>query len=201
MKANEYLRDKIDFNDSNWDHWILLRFSSFFKEEVRLERAEIELIESYRLALGKIYEAIKNDQLLCNPRIEDEHSVARPHAMIFKTYSLGIPFLFIARHLIELSIKRFLEVGGSSIETGHKISELWEKCKKKAPAFSAYDDIIECLSIVDDDELHFRYVKDLKGNEYDNKPVFIDYSRVYRRTRQLSTNLVPTMTTSELQSK
>jgi HEPN domain-containing protein len=201
MSANKYLRDKVDFGDSDWDRWILLRFSSFFEGEVRLERAEIELVESYRLALDMMYGAIKSDQLSCNPRIEEENSVVRPHAMVFKTYSLGIPFLFLARHLIELSIKRFLEANGSEVETGHKISELWAKCKKKAPVFSAYDDVIECLTIIDDDELHFRYVKDKNGKEYDNKPIFIDYARIYRRARQLSMNLVPTTTVAELRSK
>ncbi len=201
MEVNKYLRDKVDFSDSNWDRWILLRFSSFFKEEVRLERAEIELVESYRLAFDKMYETIKNDQLLCNPRIEEENSIVRPHVMVFRTYSLGIPFIFLARHLVELSIKRFLEANGSSVETGHKISDLWAKCKKNAPAFSAYDDVIECLTIIDNDELHFRYVKDKNGKEYDNKPIFIDYTRIYRRVRQLSTNLVPTTTIAELQSK
>jgi len=84
MEADKYLRDKIDFSDANWDRWILLRFSSFFKEEGRLERAEVELVESYRLAFDKMYEAIKNDQLLCNPRIEEENSIVRPHAMVLK---------------------------------------------------------------------------------------------------------------------
>lgn len=200
MKANRYLRDKVDFSDTNWDRWILLRSSSLFKDEIRLEQAEIELVESYRLALDKMYEAIKNDQLSLNPRIEEENSIARPHAMVFKTYSLGIPFIFLARHLVELSIKRFLE-DGSSVEAGHEISKLWAKCKKKAPAFSAYDDVIECLTTIDDNELHFRYVKDTNGKEYDNKPIFIDYAKIYRRVRQLSMNLVPTTTVAELQSK
>lgn len=200
MEANKYLRNKIDLSDGNWDRWILLRFSSFFKEEVRLERAEIELVESYRLALDKMYEAIKSDQLLLNPRIEEEDSITRPHAMVFKTYSLGIPFIFIARHLIELSLKRFLE-DGSSVEAGHEISKLWTKCKKKSPAFSTYDDVIECLTMIDDNELHFRYAKDKNGKEYDNKPIFIDYVRFYRRVRELSVNLVPTTTVAKLQSK
>lgn len=201
MKTNSYLKDTIDFSNINRDRWILLRFSSFCKKEVRLERAEIELIESYRLAFDKMYEAIKNDQLLCNPRIEDENSIVRPHAMVFKTYSLGIPFIFLARHLIELSIKKFLEANSSTIETGHKISKLWEKCKQKAPVFLAYDELIDCLTMIDDDELYFRYTKDKNGKEYDNKPLFIDYTRIYHRVNQLSINLVPSTTVAELQSK
>lgn len=201
MKTNRYLKDTIDFSNADRDRWILLRFSSFFKEEVRLERAEIELIESYRLAFDKMYEAIKSDQLSCNPRIEDENSIVRPHAMVFKTYSLGIPFIFLARHLIELSIKRFLEANSFTIETGHKISKLWEKCKKKAPVFLAYDEVIDCLTMIDDDELYFRYTKDKNGKEYDNKPIFIDYAKIYHRVNQLSINLVPSTTVTELQSK
>ncbi len=201
MKTNRYLKNTIDFSNINRDSWMLLRFSSFFKEEIRLERAEVELIESYRLALYKMYEAIKKGQLLCNPRIEDENSIVRPHTLVFKTYSLGIPFIFLARHLIELSIKKFLEDNSSTIETGHKISKLWEKCKKKTPAFSAYDEVIDCLTIIDDDELYFRYTKDKNGKEYDNKPIFIDYTKIYRRVSQLSINLVPSTTVAELQSK
>ena len=201
MKINRYLKDTIDFSSVDRDRWLLLRFSSFFKEEVRLERAEIELIESYRLAFDKMYEAIKSDQLLCNPRIEEENSIAKPHAMILKTYSLGIPFIFLARHLIELSIKKFLEDNSSTIETGHKISKLWEKCKKKTPAFSAYDEVIDCLTMIDDDELYFRYTKDNNGKEYDNKPIIIDYAKIYHRVNQLSINLVPSTTVAELQSK
>lgn len=201
MKINRYLKDTIDFSNVDRDRWLLLRFSSFFKEEVRLERAEVELIESYRLAFNKMYEAIKNDQLSCNPRIEDENSIVRPHAMVFKTYSLGIPFIFLARHLIELSIKRFLEANSFTIETGHKISKLWEKCKKKAPVFLAYDEVIDCLTMIDDDELYFRYTKDKNGKEYDNKPIFIDYAKIYHRVNQLSINLVPSTTVTELQSK
>ena len=133
--------------------------------------------------------------------MEEEDSIARPHAMIFKSYSLGIPFIFLVRHLIELSIKYFLEADGSPVVTGHKISKLWTKCKEKSPALSTYDDVIECLTIIDDDESHFRYAKDTNGEEYDNQPIFIDYSKIYRRAKQLSTNLVPTMTITELMSK
>lgn len=191
----------MDFSDKNRDHWILLRFSSFLKKEIRLERAEVELIESYRLALDKIYEAIRNDQLLCNPRIEEEDSIMRPHAVVIKTYSLGIPFLFLARHLIELSLKRFLESQRDTIEIGHKISELWEKCIAIAPGFKLFNNLIYCLTIVDDDELHFRYAKDKHGQEYDNKPVFIDYTKIYNQTKRLSINLIPTTTIDELKSK
>ena len=201
MKINRYLKDTIDFSNVDRDRWLLLRFSSFFKEEVRLERAEVELIESYRLAFNKMYEAIKNDQLSCNPRIEDENSIVRPHAMVFKTYSLGIPFIFLARHLVELSIKRFLEANGSTIETEGEMSKLWEKCKKKAPAFLVYDEVIDCLTMIDDNELYFRYTKDKNGKEYDNRPIFIDYARIYHRVNQLSINLVPPTTVAELQSK
>lgn len=200
MKTNRYLKGTIDFSNIDRDRWILLRFSSFLKEKVRLERAEIELIESYRLAFDKMYEAIKSDQLLCNPRIEEENSVVRPHTMIIKTYSLGIPFIFLARHLVELSIKKFLEANSFTIETGHKISKLWEKCKK-APVFLAYNEVIDCLTMIDDDELYFRYTKDNNGKEYDNKPIIIDYAKIYHRVNQLSINLVPSTTVAELQSK
>lgn len=201
MGVEKYLRDNIDFEDKNLSHWLLMRFSSFFKEEIRLERAEIELIESYRLALDKIYDAIKSDQLLCIPRVEEVHPIVRPYAMVFKTYSLGIPFIFLARHLIELSLKNFLENDEGPIMTGHKISELWIACKRKDPSLSIFDDLIECICIMDDDELHFRYAKGKNGKEYDNKPLFIEYAKIYQQTKSLSTNLVPATTLKKLQSK
>ena len=67
--------------------------------------------------------------------------------------------------------------------------------------FLAYDEVIDCLTMIDDDELYFRYTKDKNGKEYDNKPIFIDYAKIYHRVNQLSINLVPSTTVTELQSK
>lgn len=155
-----------------------LKILCVLKDEFRANYAEIELIESYRLALYKMCESIKTDWTLCTlPKIERINTFTEPNIKVLSTYSLGIPFLFMARHLIELSLKYYLETKKDVTVTGHRISKLWAECKKETPGLSnhGYDDFIDAISALDDDELNFRYTKDKNGKEYKNEPISIDY--------------------------
>ena len=198
MGIEKYIKKSVFVDKKDWDKWLLLRFSAFLKDEFRANYAEIELIESYRLALYKMCESIKTDWTLCTlPKIERINTFTEPNIKVLSTYSLGIPFLFMARHLIELSLKYYLETKKDVTVTGHRISKLWAECKKETPGLSnhGYDDFIDAISALDDDELNFRYTKDKNGKEYKNEPISIDYRKIYFMTNQLSLVLVPKIKT------
>ncbi len=187
MDVKKYIRNNIDLRKDELSRWALLRPSSLAKDEFRMGCAEVELIESYCVVLHCICEAIQKDHISCVPTKNQKITYSNEfNFMVLKAYSLAIPFLYIARHLTELSIKYYLDDQGDTVLVGHKISKLWPKWKKYAPHLSLYDSLIKSISILDDDELHFRYIKDINGNEYTNKPTFIDYEKVYRDTEQLS---------------
>ena len=73
--------------------WELLTTASIFKEEYQDKEAEKEIILSYANALNCINNAL----------ISQNHSEIT--IMTFRTNSLAIPFIFLARHTVELVFK------------------------------------------------------------------------------------------------
>lgn len=158
---NRYIKEHYNVNQDSME-WVLLKTSAFWKKELRMNQAEIEIIDSYIKCMDIICNQIKND--------------FREGMHILRTYSLCIPYIFICRHLIELILKRSIERKKDEVKNGHIILNLWKECKEIYcdKNLDYYDELIEAIDMLDNNGEKYRYVKDKKGNEFENKPIFIN---------------------------
>ena len=86
-----FVRDGFDKYITN--EWDVVAASSIFKEEFKDNEAEKEVILAYANALQCIAESL----------LKQNHSP--DVVMTFRTNSLTIPFIFLARHTVELTLK------------------------------------------------------------------------------------------------
>lgn len=158
---NRYIKEKIDIRYDSMT-WAMLKVSACFKDEYKKEQSEIEIIESY----------IECMNIVCNKIVKE----FRAGMSILKTYSLCIPYVFICRHTIELILKKSIENKTRKIEVGHSNLSLWKKCKKiyDDRNLNYYDELIDTINLLDDNGEKFRYIKDKDGNEFANKPLFLN---------------------------
>lgn len=195
MKKNSLIREDLHYSPDH-DLWRIVKSSSFFKEDSRLQFAEKELLESYKLALDCLYEKMKDDPLEGMMRLQygtNPYYEKAPKAFVkvLQFYSYTIPFLYICRHLLELSMKAYLERKTGKTFSGHFIKELWEKIQNEDELNTEkYEDLVKLCILLDDDGCHLRYSKDKKGNEYANKPLFIKYKEVYLAASDLYRQLI-----------
>ncbi len=162
---NKYIKNNYDVNKDSME-WSLLKTSAFFVKENREQQAEKEIIDSYVCCMNKICAEIKKE--------------FRYKIHLIKTYSLCIPYLYICRHLIELVLKKSIENETKKIKNGHNIMLLWKECKQynSDKNLEYYDELIDTFNSMDDNGEKFRYVKDRDGNEFENKPVFLNVDNI-----------------------
>ena len=174
---NRYIKEHYNVNEDSME-WALLKTSAFYKQELRKNHAEIEIIDSYICCMDIICNQIKNN--------------FRRGIHVLKTYSLCIPYIFICRHLIELILKRAIESKINEVKNGHIILNLWKDCKKiyNDNNLKYYDELIETINMLDNNGEKFRYVKDTKGNEFENKPIFINVELIKTDIKKLRNELL-----------
>lgn len=158
---NRYVKENYNVNNDSME-WALLKTSAFYKKEIRMDQAEVEIIESYTVCMNNMCKEIKKEFI--------------PQIHVLKNYSLCIPYIYICRHLIELILKRSIETKTKEVKIGHLVSELWKEIKDlySDKELYKYDELIETIDMLDNDEEKQRYVKDRKGNEFENKPIFLN---------------------------
>ena len=173
---NKYIKEHYNVNKDSME-WALLKTSAFYKKELRVNQAEIEIIDSYIICMNDICNQIKND--------------FRIGIHVLRNYSLCIPYIFICRHLIELILKRAIESKIDEIKNGHIISDLWKECKKiyNDKKLDYYDELIQTIEILDNNGQKYRYVKDKNGNEFENKPIFINVELIKTDINKLKNEL------------
>lgn len=173
---NKYIKEHYNVNKDSME-WALLKTSAFYKKELRVNQAEIEIIDSYINCMDTICNQIKKD--------------FRKGMHILRTYSLCIPYIFICRHLIELMLKRAIESKVNEVKNGHIISDLWRECKKIYNDINLeyYDELIETIDMLDNNGEKYRYVKDKRGNEFENKPIFLNVELIKMDIKKLKKEL------------
>ena len=173
---NKYIKEHYNVNEDSME-WALLKTSAFYKEELRKNQAEIEIIDSYIICMNDICDQIKKD--------------FRLGMHILRTYSLCIPYIFICRHLIELILKRAIESKRNVVKKGHIILDLWKECKEiyNDKNLDYYDDLIETIDMLDNNGEKLRYVKDKNGNEFENKPLFLNVELIKNDINKLKKEL------------
>lgn len=165
-----FVRDGFDKYITN--EWDIIASSSIFKEEFKDNEAEKEVILSYANALNCIADSL----------LKQNHSP--DVVMTFRTNSLTIPFIFLARHTVELTLKYICRLLNIEYKPKHSLITLWD---------DSFDDIktfICALDELDCDGSHARYSKDNKGKLYNEKPKFINVRNINNFIQDLFIKLV-----------
>lgn len=183
-----FVRNGFDGYISN--DWDIIACSSIFKEEFKDNEAEKEIILGYANALNCIAESL----------LKQNHS--SNVVMTFRTNSLAIPFIFLARHTVELTLKYICGLLNIKYKPKHNLIPLWDEI---IAAFYKYDllqddsldDIkvfIAALEDLDKDGSHSRYSKDNKDTLYNDKPRFINVKNINNFIQDFFIKLVNSIT-------
>ena len=176
---NKFIRSKFDGLTEEFYKWDCISFAPFYKKEFKSEIAEKEIIDAYMHSAECLYIAFYNEN---NPAEKMK---------LFRTNQMCMPFLFLCRHTIELSIKLVIKNKSEKVIKTHKLNELWNELnaiiKIKDIDFNV---LIEVLNEIDDDGCKLRYSNDGKGNDYKNSPCFVRTDLILETTQKLYNYLV-----------
>ena len=169
LSRESFVKDSLDLRSSDLFNWDMLIVSSIFKEDLKGDESEKEVIKGYANAVNCIATAIKHQN----------HPNAR--VLAFRCDSLMVPFLFLVRHTVELILKYLRRMLKLSSPNKHGLLSLWVEIEKiilqqNNSKKEVMDDIkvfISALEEIDPDGSHARYSKDVKGKLYHEKPKFI----------------------------
>lgn len=179
-----FVRDGVEKYITN--EWDIIASASIFKKEYKDKEAEKEVILGYANALNCIADSL----------LKQNHSSAV--IMTLRTNSLTIPFIFLARHTVELSLKYICRLLNIECKPKHGLITLWDKIIERFNEYNCIgnndlDDIkvfICALEELDCDGSHSRYSKDNKGNLYNDKPKFINVKNINNFIQDLFIELV-----------
>ena len=164
-----FVKDSLDLKSPDLFNWDMLIVSSIFKEELKGEESEKEVIKGYANAVNCIANEIKNQNHF------------NGMVLAFRRDSLMIPFIFLIRHTVELILKYLRKVLGLQNLNRHGLLSLWDEIEKNVleqnnsvkDMLDGIKVFISALEEIDPDGSHARYSKDVKGNLYHEKPKFI----------------------------
>lgn len=179
-----FVRDGFDKYITN--EWDIVTSASIFKEEFKSDEAEKEVILGYANALNCIADSL----------LKQNHSSVV--IMTLRTNSLTIPFIFLARHTAELTLKYICRLLNIEYKPRHGLITLWDKIIERFNEYNCikndnFDDIktfICALEELDCDGSHSRYSKDNKENLYNDKPKFINVKKINNFIQDLFIKLV-----------
>ena len=168
----EFVREKFDEKITN--EWDIFSLSSIFNKEYIEEEAKEEIILSYANALNCIAQSL----------LKQNHAPIT--IMTFRRNSLTIPFVFLARHTVELTLKYICDLVNIRYEPKHGLLILWDKFIQKANGDEIIQDedlndirvFIGVMEELDCDGSHSRYSKDNKGKLYNDKAKFINVKNI-----------------------
>lgn len=170
----------------NLYEWDIVASSTLFKNEFKQEEADQEIILSYANALN----CIAHSLILQNHNAEA--------IMLFRRNSLSIPFIFLARHTVELVLKYLCKCLSIKYIPQHKLMKLWEEImgilvKNEDGNNDDLEDItifIGVLEELDCDGSRTRYSKSNSGELYNVKPKFINVEEINNFIQNVFVKLV-----------
>ncbi len=181
MKKEDFIRHQFEGLTSEIYDWECLTPTVFLKKSVKGNIAEKEMIMAYLRAAEFLYTGLLMDN---NPAY---------HMKVFRTNQICMPFLYVCRHSLELSIKLLIHFETENSVSGHKLSELYDKLISNLPELKSNNEIsvlVEILNEIDDDGCKLRYSKD-KGNKvYQEIPTFIKADKILQLTQKVCNTLI-----------
>lgn len=154
--------------------WDSFTISSWYKDEEKEKEIKLEYLNAYLNASKDIQKALY------------ARTHINPGTTTYRNDQTCVPFLFLCRHLIELTIKYKLGELDINYSPNHKIKNLWKKLilgvKEYNPRF---DELIETLNYTDKEGLGLRYPYSNKKKLFDKGPVSIHSERIMKITEEL----------------
>lgn len=156
-----------------------LALNCTIKEEFKKDWAEKEFIQSFLQSAKVIGEKL-------------EFEVIQTPNVVFKTYSLSLPAIYLCRHCIELSIKHAISMLNKSPKANHGLSGLWsalrqyipqEKClKNEISILKGMSDFINVLNDLDDNGNKLRYAAQIDGSVSQNAFIWVNTMAIIHQT-------------------
>lgn len=172
LTKEDFIRNNIDLDRSKG--WELISAYTIMKQEFKYSSAKFEIVQSYLHAID----------ILSNPSCNGSYN---SNLKIVSLRSIWVPFLFLCRQVVEISLKNALELTNIKIQNPtHNIKELWEIFvdKNKTFIFEGEQRLIQRISILvevlyylDNDGSHFRYSTSNKDELYRKEPYLINPKR------------------------
>ena len=163
-KKEDFVRYNINLDTSK--DWELISASTIMKNEYKYGGSKFEIVQSYLHAIDIL-----------------SKSNSFP-IKIISLRSIWVPFLFLCRQVVELSLKNALELTNIRFRNPtHDIKELWQLFLKENEKYINEEDkkfiqrisiLIDVLDMLDNDGSHFRYTTSNKNKLYREKPFFIN---------------------------
>lgn len=161
----DFLRNNIDLDRSKG--WELISASTIMKNEFKYSGAKFEIVQSYLHAIDILSNSSYNSNL-----------------KMVSLRSVWVPFLFLCRQTVELSLKNALELTNIKIKKPtHNIQKLWNTFIEQNRSYILEEEqslinritvLIEVLYSLDSDGSHFRYSASNNNDLYREKPYLIN---------------------------
>lgn len=181
MKREELIKHQFDGFTSEIYDWECLTPTVFLKENVKGDIAEKEMVMAYLRASEVLYKGLVMDN---NPAY---------HMKVVRSNPICMPFLYVCRHSLELSIKLRIRFEMKKTVSGHKLSELYKKLISNLPKLKNNTELsvlVEVLNEIDDDGCKLRYSKDKNDKVYQEKPTFVKADRILELTKRVCNVLI-----------
>lgn len=175
MLENKFMKSNVKFGTKEIWKWECLTPTVFYKEEFRKKMAEKEIVDAYLNAAESVY-----------GRLEQLNNPEKGIIKVFWTNQMCMPFLYMCRHTVELSIKYRLKQIGVEYNKIHRLDNLWSTLRENTEIKNEdFDLLIETLNEIDDDGCKLRYAVDKKDNEYNDEPRFIRTDLILDTTKEI----------------
>ena len=173
--------------------------TNLFQEEVdgngvwvnRPVFGDFSYIIGYEEAFRAIYSSWKQKDL---PKDELEDVIAENTSEKSSDH-IVFPLVFVARHVVELYLKKIIVLLGGTYDKIHTLDKLWSEVKKLDPTLDESDETVDCideaikeLSEMDNNSTTFRYAFTLKG-EKSIQIESLDVDQFYAEITQLHEKL------------
>lgn len=158
------------FGDPSLRDFALLDWSALVKPELKGEKFEDEFIKSFLNAAKEL-------------ALAGKRAINRPGMYVFYEHSYALPVLFLARHCMELAIKRAIRRCGSEPKKIHGLQELWNSLVSRFPEQRSREDrraltnmgaFVKTIADIDNNGVSLRYPKDKAGNFTQDRPLFVN---------------------------
>jgi len=175
LSENDFIRYQLDgFSESS--KWECLNPSAFLRNEFRGSTAENEVVLSYANAAERMAQML----------ISENNAI--PNLLkVIRINSLCLPFLFLCRHTVELSIKRTINLCTGKKKSVHDIRKLWELLLPEVDGnligneremIANMSIFVNTIALLDPDGSQARYSTSNNGELYHEKPIFISVENI-----------------------
>lgn len=161
-------------DDPTLRDFTLLDMPALMKDEFKEEWFEEEFIRSFLNATMELAKAGRT-------------AVDKPRMYVFYMHSYALPVLYLARHCMELSIKRATRKCGFEPKKIHGLKELWDSLVSTFPRQRNREDrrviknmgnFVAAIASVDNNGISLRYPKNKSGSFTQDRTLFVNGEQV-----------------------